>query len=755
MRTPPDSAPMKTLLAALLIVPWLVVPSLAQSVCLPAPRLLNLFPAGCQAGTTVEVLVSGENLDEISELIFSDSRITAERIENRDLPGAAVRYAITVPEDVAPGLVEAYAIARLGVSSSRVFSIGALPEITQTTVSSSADQAMTIPLDTTINAQMITRGIQHYRFPALAGQRLRVDCVSRGIDSKADPVLILTSADGRVLASDRIGNGLDFVAPQAEEFILKVHEMTYQGGPEFFYRLTVQALDADSAPHSFATTREVHQYSWPPADFRPRLSESEQEPNDPSQPQPIELPCQISGSFYPAADVDCFQFSALAGQQWWIEIASQRLGAPTAVAAFVQQRLDGDDGEVTWGDMLELKDIPPPIKVSTNHYAYDGPPYNGGSTDLLGRLDIPADGIYRLQLNDLFGGTRDDPQSVYQLMIRPAMPDFALTGWVKHMALRNGDRNALSKPLALRPGTTLAIEIGVFRRDGFDLPIQLDVGGLPTGVTASAIDIPAGQTAGTMLLTVAAGAPPSLSFVALFGSAETDNGTLVRPVQMASMEWPVRDHWREFPRARLSQRIPLSVTASEPSPITIGVSADAEEPSVITATAGSTVTIPLRIERRCEYSGSVLTLHTLGSGFTANPRFDIPFQEDHAEVQLNLERLNVAPGRHLLAFYGAAVAKYTDYPAAVALATTAQQAAQQRVADLKQQLQEWDETTADGNAASERAELQTLIQDAEAAVKAAQQQVQSATTRSQPKDIADIVVTEPIVLEVVPAEPNP
>ncbi len=47
------------------------------------------------------------------------------------------------------------------------------------------------------------------------------------------------------------------------------------------------------------------------------------------------------------------------------------------------------------------------MKLSTNGYSYDGPPYDAGSADPLGKLEIKEDGIYRLQMRDLFGGTRD------------------------------------------------------------------------------------------------------------------------------------------------------------------------------------------------------------------------------------------------------------------------------------------------------------------------------------------------------------
>lgn len=77
----------------------------------------------------------------------------------------------------------------------------------------------------------------------------------------------------------------------------------------------------------------------------------------------------------------------------------------------------------------------PPREVSSNGYAYDGPPYNAGSSDILGKLTIEEDGLYRLQLSDLFGGTRNEPGHVYRLVIRRAAPDFALVAWALHMEI--------------------------------------------------------------------------------------------------------------------------------------------------------------------------------------------------------------------------------------------------------------------------------------------------------------------------------
>ncbi|HAC91840.1 MAG TPA: hypothetical protein DCF63_14615 [Planctomycetaceae bacterium] len=491
----------------------------------------------------------------------------------------------------------------------------------------------------------------------------------------------------------------------------------------------------------FAATRHVGQYSWPPYSYDPSTATPEAEPNDPTSAQKIELPCQISGSFYPAADIDCFEFQAAKGQQWWIEVASHRLGVPTGPAGVVQRAVQNETGTI-WQDVIALKDIASPMKVSTNFYAYDGPPYNGGSNDLLSMLEIPEDGLYRLQMNDLFGGTQDNPTHVYQLLLRPASFDFALTGWVKHIELLNGDRSALSKPLALRPGATLAMEIGAFRRDGFQEPIRLEVTGLPSGVTAATIDIPAGQTSGTVLFTADAQAPKGHSFISIVGTAEIGGQPIKRTCQIASMAWPIRDHWQEFPRPRLSQVVPLSVTNGETATISIQSTAESTDALHYKAETNSQVTIPLKIDRRCDFSGTVLGLSTLGNGFHGNPRFEIPLQENQAEVKLDLAKLNVAPGIYTIAFFGAAVAKYRDYPIAVTRAEEARQKATNRVEQLKQQV-------ASGIA---QAPIEQDLKEAEADLTTAENELKVAIARSQPQDIADIVVTRPFTLEVVKAE---
>jgi hypothetical protein len=189
------------------------------------------------------------------------------------------------------------------------------------------------------------------------------------------------------------------------------------------------------------------------------------EPNDKaSQVQKVTLPCAIHGSFAKAGDVDTYEFSAKKGDVWWVEVLSERLGLPTDPFVLVQQVKKNEAGEQL-SDVAEFNDIVSPVKLSTNGYAYDGVPYDVGSPDPYGKFEAKEDGLYRFQIRDLFGGTRSEPRNIYQLNVRKAEPDFSLVAWALHMELRNGDRAALSKPVSLRRGATMGLDVVVVRHD--------------------------------------------------------------------------------------------------------------------------------------------------------------------------------------------------------------------------------------------------------------------------------------------------
>lgn len=716
----------------------ITVPVFAQTVGLPAPRLLTVMPMGGQAGTTFPVTISGQSLDGNLELLFSDPRITATPVKSASGAVEPNKFQVTVAPDVSRGVYEARVMTRLGISSSRIFSVGNLAEVVRTKANTSLAAAMPLELNSICNAHTTTKAIDYFSITCDQPTRLVIECAAVGIDSKLKPVLMISDAQGRDLAVDRRHGLIDFKVPQAGSYFIKVHGLTFEGGAEAFYRLAVQSVPENAPAPRHPTTANVNSTSVPAIVSQP-AAVTEVEPNNrAAEAQKINLPCDIAGAFFPAADVDTYEFTAKKGEVWWIEVVSERFGLPTNPFVVVQQVVKKGDTENAV-DVAEFNDLPSPVKVSTNGYSYNGAQYDIGTSDAFGKLEIKEDGTYRVQVRDLFGGTRRDPRCVYRLIIRKPEPDFALATWALHMELRNGDRNALSKPIALRNGSTMIFEVVAIRKDGFDGPIEIKMDELPVGMTATGLTIPAGKSQGTLLITAAVGGPTVLGTPRISGKAKIGDAEVTHLSPLASQAWPVRDGWQEIPKPRLMSDVAVSITAEEAAPLTISP-ANSE---VINAKPNEKVTVPLKLTWRGEFSGA-LRLRPTGAGFEKVKPIDVPLNSPTLDLLLDLEDLKLPPGEHAMALYGGLVTKYRDNVAAVTTATEELRVVNEEITAL---------TAAEKSANAEEAKQATeKLKQANLNKAAIEKRLKAATDNAAPKDLVDIVVSEPIRIQVNAAE---
>jgi hypothetical protein len=709
---------------------WLVAPCFAQQVTQPLPRLLTVTPMGGQVGTNVEVTITGDSIEDVRELLFSTSKITAKPVTGTDN-----KFIVSIAADAPVGVHDARVMSRLGISSARAFSVGKLPEVTRSKPNNTLETALALATNSVCNAVMTKRAVDFYSFKGVKGKRVALDCASVGIDSKLTPVLIIADAQGRDLMVNRTSGVLDFTPPADGTYVAKVHGLTFQGGAEHFYRL---ALQDGPAPRQ-AATATVSSMSWPPTGLAATAKANETEPNNQhTQAQKVTLPLDVAGSFFPAADVDTYEFSAKKGEVWWVEVASERLGLATDPFVLVQRVTKTGDKE-TLTDVAELYDIASPMKVTSNGYSYDGPVYDAGSPDVMGKVEIKEDGVYRLQLRDLFGGTRSDAGNVYRLIVRQAAPDFALASWAVHMTLRNGDRAALSKPLALRAGNTVAFEVAVIRRDGFDGEIELGMEGLPSGVTAAGLKIATGKSMGHMIISAAGDAKPVFAIAKMFGRATINGAAVTRPCRVASVEWPVKDATGDIPAPRLMADIPVTVSDSESAPITI----TASENKVWEAKAGETLKIPLKIAWRNEFNGTSIKLKAYGTGFDGLKEFDLPLKAATQDAVLDLAALKIAAGDYSLAFYGIGITKYRYNAAAVPTAEAALKKAEQEATAAAVAVKTVAAT--DATALKLATEKQKLADTAKAD---AAKRLKTVTDAAEAKDTVDIFVSEPIRISV-------
>ena len=100
--------PLRTTRIVLLQLVALAAVTGSLAAQLPVPVLESIFPAGGQAGTTVEVIVTGEELEGATALLFSTARqgftITSAALPTTVSPGNPNRFRLQIPTNAKPGV---------------------------------------------------------------------------------------------------------------------------------------------------------------------------------------------------------------------------------------------------------------------------------------------------------------------------------------------------------------------------------------------------------------------------------------------------------------------------------------------------------------------------------------------------------------------------------------------------------------------------------------------------------------------------
>lgn len=229
---------------------------------LPQPVLHYLTPAGGQAGTAVEVTLTGNDLDLATGLLFSHPAVKAaplgpatltaaapnpgmgRRGQQGRAPLVATRFKVTIPRDVPASSLDVRVVSKWGVSNPRAFIVGDLPEAVEKDPNNDVSEAQVIPLNSTVHGTIAQpTDVDYYRLRGTKGQRVVVHCQATSIDSRLNAAIEVYSAAGSLLGAGRhYQNGdalVDVVLPDDEDCLIRVFSFAYQqGGTEYFYRLT-------------------------------------------------------------------------------------------------------------------------------------------------------------------------------------------------------------------------------------------------------------------------------------------------------------------------------------------------------------------------------------------------------------------------------------------------------------------------------------------------------------------------------------
>lgn len=229
---------------------------------LPSPRVQHVFPLGVKAGTTVEVTVTGTDIEEPEKLLFAHPNLKGEYIvPAKDVPdpkdpkktvpapkanpAGPHKFKVTATGDVPPGLYDLRFVGKWGASNPRSFAVGDQTETAEKEPNNDVPDAQKLELGTTVSGVISApTDVDYSSFTGKKGQRVIVSCLTSSVDSKASPMLEVYDTSGRKLAVNRNYRDndalVDLVLPADGDYLVRLCQFTYTvGGPDYFYRLSV------------------------------------------------------------------------------------------------------------------------------------------------------------------------------------------------------------------------------------------------------------------------------------------------------------------------------------------------------------------------------------------------------------------------------------------------------------------------------------------------------------------------------------
>jgi hypothetical protein len=502
-----------------------------ESLWAEPPVASYIFPPGGRRGTTVEVRVGGLFLNKACsfELLGPGVEVTPrlERtktvwFEGPLLPLPESQQAEDYPKDMAgrvrvaadapPGVRRGRVWTSQGAASGLAFVVGDLPEV----VEQEADGdpiPVEVQLPVTVNGRIFPReDVDVWTFAAKKGQTVCAEVNAARIGSPLDARLEVLDPDGRVIAENDDAHGADpfvrFTAAADGRYAVRIRDAANRGGQAYVYRLTLTAdarvdrvfplggrrggkvrftlsgqgvpadpvevaLPADGPGDDFCRFPCGDQTSNPVLlDLDDLPEQAETEPNDePSQAVRVAAPAVLNGRIDKPGDVDCWAFAAKKGEAFLLELRARQLGSPLLGVLTV---LDSGGKEVARAEAA------------------------AGQPDPALAFTAPADGEYVVRVADRFR-TRGGPAFAYRLRLAAPAPGFRLRLSADVLTLPRGGPAKL-KVLAERLG-------------GFTDAIPLAIDGLPAGVKATNLSVPANQNA--VEVAFAADATAAIDSVAL------------------------------------------------------------------------------------------------------------------------------------------------------------------------------------------------------------------------------------------------
>ena len=594
-------------------------------------------------------------------------------------------------------------------------------EVAETGDHSSLEKAMPMELNTVITGSVPIRGIDWYRIQAKAGQRILIEALAERIDSRLDGMLVLYDSAGREVARNRQRYNrdpfLELNAKQDGEYFLAISDILYRGGSEYYYRLSLsdrphidfifppaglpgsrkrytiygrnlpggslgeaveidgqllESVEVEIELPSEATTPEGFHSGVPREGMLPGYDFSLEGSNsfrigyataavilkDKTVPiQNVTLPVEIAANFQSAGHEDVYQFQAVKGKSYCVEVIADRMLIPVDSYLIVHLVEQDENGKEKLTQVADNDDISTFFSINNS----DAIDFDTNDSALI--FQAEQDGLYRVTVLDQFAS--GGPSHLYRLAIREPQHDFQLIASAER-PLATGRTGYSVTPL-LRSGAGWGIRIIAPRQDGFEGDIVVKAQGLPAGVHSQPLVLSGKTDRGYLVISADEKVDSWAGEIQIVGESKINNQQVVRSARFASLIWGhiFSDSIRV--RSRLTTRIPLAVNAQEKAPVLMQIEGEQRE---WTVEIGEKVEISIKVIDHGVRSGN-LTIEPFGlfGLHRSPPTVNIAEKESQGKLVINFTpngNFKLEPGKYQFVLRGTGVVRYQhNLPASI------------------------------------------------------------------------------------------
>ena len=420
----------------------------------PAPTLTSIFPLGGKPNTTVELTLSGTDLDSPQAIMIGDRFIQIK---------STAKVSVPLPADLPMGLHDLRFVGRYGVSNPRVFEVSPLDSTAFSGTNTKPDTAQKVALNSVIEGCFKSPLPHWFSIDLKKDQHLTATFEGSRFDSLTELQADLNLPSGRELAHMHSGT-LTFTAQTDTTYFLRLNELMFRSGDDYSYRVTLSSS--------------------------PPLAPVAAKPNP---TRTLQIGQTLRDSFLPQGMTHTFDLSFKSGDQFIIEVHSHQLGHPSDPHLVIENLKKDSSGTETLTPQTESADAPAISPVPHINLPNRDPSY---------AYQAKADGTFRITLIDNFNTTapfelrilKDTPNPPPLIALNPILPGAKTR--TAEIGSANVPRNGIS-----------ALQIIAPNRNALSEPIELKAPLLPAGVTCLGGFIGKGQSIGYIAFQATADAP--------------------------------------------------------------------------------------------------------------------------------------------------------------------------------------------------------------------------------------------------------